>query len=151
MKFQMENIPAYQIAYKRKIGPYGSENIKAMEALKVWAKRRGLMSDDTIILGLAQDDPSSIAPEVCRYDVCIVLSEVLSDLRDEMKLARIVGGKYLVFEIAHTVEAVSSAWENIFTILTREGYVFDVSRPIMERYKTQMIEKHLCEICVPLL
>lgn len=59
------------------------------------------------------------------------------------------GGKYAVFSIPHTAEAVQKAWNDIFPQLAVDGLTLDPSRPILERYVPAMLQKHLCEICAP--
>ncbi len=36
MKFKVETIPSYRIAYMRRVGPYGPANHTVMENLKKW-------------------------------------------------------------------------------------------------------------------
>ena len=74
MNIKIENIPAYRIAYIRQIGPYGISNVRTMEKLKEWAKSNHLFNDESIILGIVQDNPETTKPENCRYDTCIVVS-----------------------------------------------------------------------------
>lgn len=40
MKFKIETLPNYRIAYMRRVGPYGPANIEVMERLKKWAKKK---------------------------------------------------------------------------------------------------------------
>ena len=54
------------------------------------------------------------------------------------------------FKINHTAEAVQKAWIDIFLELSRQGYQFDETRPIIERYIVHMVNNHHCEICVPI-
>ncbi len=142
-------MPAYRIAYIRQIGPYGINNVKTMEELKKWAKFNHLFNDESIILGIAQDNPETTKPENCRYDTCIVVSNDYSVTDGDVREGNIVGGKYAVFKINHTAEAVQKAWIDIFPELLRQGYQFDEARPILERYIAQMVNNHHCEICVP--
>jgi DNA gyrase inhibitor GyrI len=51
------------------------------------------------------------------------------------------GGKYAVFPVAHTIEAVQKAWSEIFFQLPIQSHHFDLSRPILERYSSEMINK----------
>jgi DNA gyrase inhibitor GyrI len=62
----------------------------------------------------------------------------------------IAGGRYAVFTISHTAEAVQKAWLEIFPELLKQGSQFDETRPILERYIVEMVNNHLCEICVPI-
>ena len=50
----------------------------------------------------------------------------------------------------YTAEEVQKAWLAIFPELVKKGYQLDEARPILERYKTEMVEKLFCEICVPI-
>lgn len=150
MKIKIEKIPPYRIAYIRKVGPYGSDNMQTMEKLKSWAKSNYLLNDKSIILGIAHDNPKTTKPEDCRYDTCFVVSNDYSVKNDYMSQGNIGGGRYAVFKVNHTAEAVQKAWIEIFPELLKQGHQFDETRPILERYKVEMVNKHYCEICVPL-
>ncbi|SET50841.1 AraC family transcriptional regulator [Lacrimispora sphenoides] len=163
---QIEQIAPCSMAYIRHTGPYGPGNTETMERLKHWAKSRDLMNSHSVILGIAQDNPQMIPPEACRYDACILLPDGCpggssvggsvggsvgnSSIEKEVHIGSITGGKYGVFTIDHTAEAVKRAWEEVFPQLFAESYIPDSSRPILERYKAELIERHLCEICIPI-
>lgn len=168
MNLIIENIPELKMAYVRRVGPYGAENIQTMEYLKAWADENHFLHEDTVILGIARDNPQVTLPENCRYDTCLVVDTVSQALvsvaletavRPQSTTAQdptiYMGttphGKYAVFLIPHTLEGVESAWQNIFPSLSREALEFDPSRPIVERYAAKKINQHLCEICVPIL
>jgi DNA gyrase inhibitor GyrI len=151
MDIMIEKIPAYRIAYIRRIGPYGISNVQTMEELKKWAKINNLFNDESIILGIARDNPKTTKPEYCSYDTCIVISNDYSVTDSYVREGNIDGGKYAVFKINHTAEAVQKAWMDIFSELLSQGYQFDEARPIIERYTVQMVNNHKCEICVPIL
>jgi len=149
MDIMIEKIPTYRVAFIRQIGPYGINNVQTMEKLKQWAKSNDLFNDESIILGIAQDNPETTKPENCRYDTCIVVSRYYAVTDGHVREGYIVGGKYAVFKIIHTAEAVQKAWIDIFPELLRQGYQFDETRPIIERYIVKMVNNHHCEICVP--
>jgi len=149
MKLKIESIPAYKIAYIRQIGPYGSRNIQAMEEIKDFARTNDLLVEESIILGIAQDNPATTSPEDCRYDACLVIFKDYSINDDHVNSGEITGGKYAVFTIAHTAEAVQRAWCDIFLELQKLGYQLNDTKPIIERYAVNMVQNHTCEICVP--
>ena len=151
MDINIEMIPSYKIAYIRKTGPYGSENIQVMEQLKSWAREKDLFNERSIILGIVQDNPKVTEPKDCRYDTCLVVSEEFEVDNKHINFGKTIGGKYCVFKINHTVDAMQKAWMEIFSELLKRNYEFDDRRPIFERYAMQMINKHYCEICVPIL
>lgn len=150
MKIAIEQIPSYRIAYIRQTGPYGLSNKNIMEQLKSWARSNGLLGDQSIILGIARDNPQFTDPDHCRYDTCLVISDNYYIHEEYMKEGHIPGGEYAVFLIDHTAEAVQLAWQTIFPALLEKGYQMDETRFILERYKTELVKNHFCEICVPI-
>lgn len=151
MDINIEMISSYKIAYIRRTGPYGSENVQIMEQLKSWAREKNLFNENSIILGIAQDNPQFTEPKDCRYDTCLVVSDEFKVDNKYINFGKTIGGKYCVFKINHTVDAMQKAWMEIFSELSKRNYEFDDRRPILERYAMQMINKHYCEICVPIL
>lgn len=150
MDFQVEEIPNYRIAYLRRTGPYGPENKDVMERLKIWAKEKDLLKEDSILFAIAQDNPEVIPPEQCRFDACLVIPEDYK-LEDEIimegKLSR---GKYVVFKVRHTAQDLQKAYAEIFPILQRSGYQIK-NKPIIEKYEGKMVKNDYCEICIPVV
>lgn len=151
MDINIEMISSYKIAYIRKTAPYGSENVQIMEQLKSWAREKDLFNESSIILGIIQDNPKFTEPKDCRYDTCLVVLDEFKVDNKYINFGKTIGGKYCVFKINHTVDAMQKAWMNMFSELSKRNYEFDDRRPIIERYAMQMINKHYCEICVPIL
>lgn len=148
MDFVIEKLPAQPILYMRRTGAYGVENYKLMESLKKWALDRGVLKD-SIIYGIAQDDPST-PPEQCRYDVCLV-APADCEADSSVQKGEIPGGRYAVFSIPHTTEAVQSFWESVMQVLQEKELQYDASNPILERYKYKLVEDGKCEFCVPIV
>lgn len=126
MRSKIEKIPAYRMAYVRKIGPYGATNVDAMEALKKWATERKLL-ENSILFAIAQDNPQLTPPEKCRFDACIVI-ENNYPLED----------------------SIEEAYSMIFSDIQLQRLFID-NRPIVERYTWDKLSQDLCEICVPVL
>jgi DNA gyrase inhibitor GyrI len=84
------------------------------------------------------------------YDVCIVVKENFCIPDDSVQEDCLPGGRYAVFTFGHTAEAIKEAWGAVFPELAARGCIADFARPILERYVPLMVEKHLCEICVPI-
>ncbi|WP_446899180.1 AraC family transcriptional regulator [Clostridium sp. LBM24168] len=151
MDTNIEMIPSYKVAYIRRTGSYGSENMQIMEQLKSWARGKNLLNESSIILGIAQDNPQFTETKDCRYDACLVVSAEFKIDNKHINFGKTIVGKYCVFRISYTVDAMQKAWIEIFPELSKRNYEFDDRRPIIERYEMQMIKKHYCEICVPVL
>ena len=147
MSVRIEVIPNYRVAYVRQVGPYGPSNMQAMKQLKEWAEGQNLLTDSSILLGIAQDNPETTPPDNCRYDACIVIPhDYLLDR--SMNEAELSGGTYAVFTIKHTAEHIQQAWIDIFPAIQSSGYQMD-NRPIIERYMGNMVVNEYCDLCVP--
>lgn len=148
MKITIEEVPGSRIAYFRNIGEYGEkQNKKLMENFKKWAKLNGVF-DNSTIFGIPQDNPEITPKEECRYDVCVVINKDFS-VTKPAHVGEFSGGKYAVFLLDHTKEAVSEFWSNIFSEIERNNLSIR-EQPIIERYTSEMIDNHLCEILVPI-
>ncbi|MEW9107899.1 MAG: GyrI-like domain-containing protein [Cytobacillus gottheilii] len=148
MKRKIENLPAARIAYIRHVGPYGMGNLEAMRRIKEWGRENGLMQGEGVIVGISHDDPGTTQLEQCRYDAGIVIAEGML-LDDSVCEGVLLPGRYAIYEVEHTAEAIGTAWGKIFMDLTRDGLRVDMERPAFERYSEEKVERHLCEICVP--
>jgi DNA gyrase inhibitor GyrI len=145
-------IPATEVFYMRRVGQYGAENYALMERMKLWAAERGLLTEDAVIYAIALDNPQSVEPEKCRYDVCLQTTEADSIMADDQVSRRTLsGGKYAIFKIEHTAKAVADFWTSFPTDMAKSEYKMDFSRPIMERYSVAMVKHGCCEMCVPIL
>ena len=142
----MEEWGAADMAYMRRTGRYGAGNRELMERFKGYLRANGLLRADAAILGIALDDPARTPEAAQRYDVGVVLTG--GDPPCGLPVRRIAGGRYAVFEIAHTEEAVAEFWKTLPERLA--GLPWDSARPVLERYRGCKIARHLCEICVPL-
>lgn len=148
MDFIIEQLPVQPMVYMRRTGAYGSENYKLMSSLKEWADRKGLFNN-SVIYGIAQDNENT-PPEKCRYDVCLVAA-VDCPVDEFVQRGEIPSGKYAVFTIPHTAEAVQEFWGSVVQMLQEEGLRFDATKPILERYKYRLVEDGKCEFCVPIV
>lgn len=147
---KIEEFSQIKIIYMRRIGAYGTENIELMETFKKWLKDKNLFNKDSVILGIAQDNPSITSSENCRYDVGLIVPTFDVIEKSNIELGHIHDGKYAVFTIEHTAEAINKAWQLIASDLSEMGYSIDGTRPILERYSVRTVDNHLCEICVPI-
>jgi len=149
MNYIIENFPIQTTEYMRRIGAYGIGNYELMTAMKEWAEKKVLFND-SIIYGIAQDNPDITPPEQCRYDVCLIVEPNLQ-LENDVQHGEIQGGKYAVFTIPHTAESVQEFWGLFMNILQKENLQYDLGKPILERYKHKLVEDGKCEFCVPII
>ena len=141
----IEEFRNIRIAYMRRTGEYGIRNKELMETFKAHLRERNLLSADSTILGIALDDPYSVEKENLRYDVGLIIT---GNENIGMEVREIPDGRYAVFEIPHTAEAVSEFWNNLSSLLGK--LPVDRSKPVVERYNAAKISNHFCEFCMPL-
>ncbi|UYP07128.1 AraC family transcriptional regulator [Priestia megaterium] len=149
MNIKVDHLPNYRIAYVRQVGPYGPHNVKVMEKLKSWAKKKGLFNKDSTILSIPRDNPEVTSPENCRYDAGIVISNGYR-INNEVSEDRLIGGQYAICRVMHTAEEIQKAWDLIFGELLNKGYLVD-SRPMFERYYGEEDDVDYCDICIPII
>ncbi|MGR2788690.1 AraC family transcriptional regulator [Bacillus subtilis] len=148
MKITIEELPESRIAYFRNVGEYGEkQNKELMETFKKWAKLNDVF-DNSTILGIPQDNPETTPKGECRYDVCVVINKDFN-VKKPALVREFSGGKYAVFLLDHTKEAVRDFWDNISSEIERNNLSIR-EQPIIERYTPQMIDNHLCEILIPI-
>ena len=148
----IEEIYDYKVIYMRRTGQYGVENYKLMCKMKAWADKRGLLTNDAVLFGIVLDNLQFTKPNECRYDVCLLVpgaKDIATE--DQVEIRNLCGGKYAVFTIDHTADAVANFWQSFSTEMYSCGLTMDISRPIMERYSVKMVTNGLCEMCVPVL
>jgi DNA gyrase inhibitor GyrI len=142
---KQENLQNVRIAYMRGVGEYGSKNRALMETFKAFLSENGLFGENTVILGIALDNPAQIPAEECRYDVGIVLN---GKTIEGLEIRSIDDGDYAVFEVEHTAEGVQGFWNDLPGLTGK--LAVDSDKPIIERYAVKKIKNHLCEFLLPL-
>ena len=139
---EFENI---KIAYMRRVGEYGKENKKLMEIFKEYLKENRLFDENTVLVGIALDNPAETAATMQRYDVGIIVRD---ELDYDLPIREIANGEYAIFEVPHTKKDIMHFWKNIQNITA--NLPVDTSKPIIERYSNYKINSQLCEFCIPL-
>ena len=146
MNYLIESLPSKTVFYKRRVGAYGPENYALMESVKSHLKKEKIFTENTVIYGIALDDPTKISAEHCRYDVAVESDATILSMNSR----ELDSGEYAVFQIDHTSNAVSAFWNNFPLLLSQDSYTIDLSRPILERYKIDLINDERCEMLVPI-
>ena len=98
MEASIKDMPAWHVAYVRKLGPYGKETCEAaFGELMGWAGPKGLLGKSPM-MGVYWDNPEVTAPDQCRVDACLVVPEDLA-VEAPVALQDIAGGSYAVCEV----------------------------------------------------
>ncbi len=149
MKAEIKEMPAWNVAYVRKLGPYGKATCEAaFGELMRWAGPNGLIGQGPM-LGVYWDSPEVTAPEQCRTDACLVVPEG-TKVEAPVALQVIAGGPHAVCEFNIPPTVFSSAWEEAFKWLVQSGLEC-ADRPCYELYHDDC-RGPVCrfDICIPL-
>ena len=154
MNVRVTELPAHHVAYMRYVGPYGALGIPDLwKKFRKWMETHGLLSDSTVTLGVAYDDPDITAPDRCRYDACVVVPADFTPDR-WVNVMDVPGGKYAVSEFVGTAHEIRGAWEALYrSWLPGSGYEPD-DRPCFEIYRARRSADGepgvlRCELCLP--
>ena len=154
MSVRVSELPSHHVAYMRYVGPYGAAGIPDLwKRLRQWMETHDLVSDSTVTLGVAYDDPDITAPDHCRYDACVVVPQGFAADR-WVNVTDLPGGKCAVREFTGTAHEIREAWEALYrTWLPGSGYEPD-DRPCFEIYRARPgVEGRpgafRCELCLP--
>ena len=91
------------------------------------------------------------SPAACRYDACLVSQEGQTLPGADVRYGSLTGGRYAVFPVPHTEQAISEAWHAIDRLLRENGCTADPNRPVMERYTYAGVQDGICEFCIPVI
>lgn len=149
MEAAVKEMPAWHVAYVRKMGPYGKATAEAaFGELMGWAGPRGLIGKSPM-MGMYWDNPEVTAPEQCRSDACLVVPE---DLKVEPPVAvqDIASGPYAVCEFNLPITDFGPAWEEAFRWVVQSGLEC-ADQPCYEMYYDDC-SGPTCrfDICIPL-
>ena len=149
MKAETKTMPAWHVAYARKMGPYGKATAAAaFGELMRWAGPRGLVGKGPM-LGMYWDNPEVTAPGQCRTDACLPVPPG-PQVEAPIALQEIAGGPYLVCEFNVPITGFGAAWEEAFRGLVERGLEC-ADRPCYELYHDDCTGR-TCrfDICIPL-
>ena len=152
MNAEVREMPEYNVAYVRKMGPYGKETCeKAFGELMQWAGPRGYLTSGPV-LGVYWDNPEVTPPEKCRVDACVVVP-VGTAPDGAIGIQTISGGPYGVCHFEIAADNFQKAWEEAFTWVVGSGHECD-DRPCYELYHNDASKhpdgKWIFDICIPL-
>jgi AraC family transcriptional regulator len=152
MDVRVETFPERLAACLRHVGPY-EQLMPSFQRMYRWAGPAGVLTPQTMIIGLSYDDLESVPAEALRYDVCFTLIAPVP-VPDGIRIDRIRGGRCAVHILKGPYSGIGDAFRRLFGLwLPASGEEVD-DRPCMEIYlndPTEVSEAELLtKICVPL-
>lgn len=134
MNVTIVTLPPMKGVSLRHTGPY-MDCGQAWERLCAWAGQRGLLTPESILLGISHDDPSITPPDKIRYDAVILTDR---EVRPEGEVGRceIPGGEYAVVRHVGPYQGLEAAYAQIMgRWLPTSGREMDMNAPGFEIYR----------------
>ena len=152
MNAEVREMPEYNVAYVRRMGPYNKETCApAFAELMQWAGSRVDFSS-CVVLGVYYDNPEVTPAEKCRFDACISIPPGTAT-DGQIGSQTIQGGPYAVCHFEMKGDSFKQAWEDAFAWLVNSGCECD-EKPCYELYHNNAAEhpegKWIFDICIPL-
>ena len=142
---EIKLFPKMRVAYVTMIGPYGESTERGFGALFAWLGANRVEPLGAPI-GIFYDDPSKVAPENMRSDLC---APVASDVEGSGEVSvKEIGAVKVATIMYQGDENIGPAYNEVYDWLRAQGYR-DSGAP-METYFTQPPEEIRAEIAVPI-
>lgn len=126
---ELDEMPIYTVEHT---GPYMSIN-KAFDKICGWMGSRGLMNQNTKMIGLYYDDPDSIAPDKLRSKAALSIDgDVAGD--DVVKKAVVEAGRYAVVEFKGPYSELHKAYRWLCGEWLQQSGEELANRPSVEFY-----------------
>ncbi|MFC1771415.1 GyrI-like domain-containing protein [Candidatus Margulisiibacteriota bacterium] len=113
MEPKIQKLPAQQVLYARKTGPYKESAAEAWGTLMKFAYSNKLMDKNTKCIGISYDCPEITEAKDLRYDACITISGK-TEVSGEINSQQIDGGEYAVFLHKGAYEKLNESYAEIF-------------------------------------
>ncbi len=151
---EVMDLPQRNVAYLRLVGPYGQSEVvpRLFDNLRTWVNARGLLTEDTLHLLVAHDNPYITEEDKLRLSICMTVPEG-TPVTGEVGTMLIPGGKFAVAHFEIKPEQVAHAWNAIMgQWLPQSGFQAD-DRLAYEVARNNPAEhpegKIIMDICVP--
>lgn len=156
VQVEVKEMPEFQVAYVRHIGPYKGDSRlfkRLYDRLMKWAGPRGLLRfPETQVLTVYHDDPKITDEERLRTSACITVPPG-TPAEGEIGRMAVPGGRFAVARFEIAVDEYEEAWNMLMGgWLPESGYQPDdrLCYEICRNDPRQHPEnKHIVDICVP--
>ncbi len=149
---EVKEMPEYNVAYVRKMGPYNQETWEHASAeLKKWAEPRGYLAS-SVVLTVYWDNPEVTLSEKCRVDACVSVPQGTFP-EEQIAIQTIAGGSYGVCRFEIKSDQFQQIWDDAFAWLVNSGYECG-DNPCFELYHNNPADHPegmwKVDICIPL-
>ncbi|UTE73847.1 GyrI-like domain-containing protein [Rossellomorea marisflavi] len=133
MKVGVTELPAYEVAFIRRVGSY-FEPQEHWGRLMLWSSKNGLTPPSQKFIGISLDDPQVVEGKECRHDACVTIPEGFNkENHKEIQFKRLDSGCYGLYPFYDKVENLNNVYRYIFEQwLPSNKYEVDERRNYLE-------------------
>ena len=148
VRVNVERLRPILVAFVRHTGPYesilepGSKLILLWETLLKWGDEQGLMDDDSLLIGIPQDDPTVTPTEKLRFDVGVQVQEFRSPIGN-IGFQTIGSGWYAVGRHYGSFENLADTYTHIYDTCVATGKYQLAPAPPFEIYRHSQVSDDL--------
>jgi AraC family transcriptional regulator len=148
VQVRVERLRPILVAFIRHTGPYesilepGSKLISLWKNLFQWGARHGLVDNDSLLIGVPQDDPSVTPPEKLRFDIGIHVREFREPV-DTIGCQTVGSGLYAIGRHYGPFENLADTYAHIYDACVASGKYQLVPAPPFEIYSHSRIHDDL--------
>jgi AraC family transcriptional regulator len=145
---RLEHVKPILVAFIRNTGPYdgvlepGSKLASLWDELFRWGSARGLTRPDSLLIGVAQDDPSVTPPARQRFDVCVQVPE-FRDPAGAIGGQTIAPGAYAAGRHYGSFESLADTYAHIYDTQIAPGQYQMRPLPAFEIYGSTRVKEDL--------
>ncbi|MFD1158605.1 AraC family transcriptional regulator [Roseovarius aestuarii] len=114
-RVRIEYLPACQVAFRRRKGPYnyyGNRHSGIGDGFREvigHAHRQGLVTADSIAIGVSHNSPRLTRPEHCLYDMCVSTDKHVTHARN-LDVQTLAGGRFAILSVNCPTYLIAEYW-----------------------------------------
>ncbi|MGE5680620.1 MAG: AraC family transcriptional regulator [Bacillota bacterium] len=152
MKVEIKKMPALHLAYVSHNQGYNSKVGAAFDKLCKWAWPRGLITKDSVFLGISLDNPDITPPDKCRYYASMTVPQN-TEVSNGIGLTDIPEFTCAVYRYEGTQDGIEAAYNDVYrNWLPQSGYQPE-DFPCYEIYLKSPNDKpkgvFIMDVCIP--
>lgn len=148
VRVRVERLRPVLVAFIRYTGPYenilepGSKLISLWETLFKWGGERGLVDNNSLLIGIPQDDPTVTPPEKQRFDVGIQVQE-FRDPVENIGCQTVGSGLYAIGRHYGSFENLAETYAYVYDSCVGSGKYQLIPAPPFEIYNHSQLQDDL--------
>lgn len=126
-----------RVAFIRHLGPYEQVTLANFKRVTAWTRRRGIVGDAPLLIGIAHDAPGITPPEKLRFDCCVQVPAAFA-AEGEIACQATPAGTYAITDYVGSWD-LGPAYAAVFERLHAIPKIEIIGLPAIEIFQTTRI------------